>query len=305
MKKSILFLLLFLSTFLSAQEEFSFQLYFEDAAGTKDTITLGYDPLATDGIDATFGEANILNQPWGDSLDVRIGDLTYQAYPLEWLSNNSYLTKKQILTLLCDEESIEVNSSSVSLQFKIQNLPIKISWNYDLFGNTCRWKSSFYGNIYGSGWYGPGILLGSNNGDYLLNYNNVNNNDPAPFMIINEDQNYLWKLIQAYETNGDTIAVLQFAFWGSKSNGINTNTFPIMSISPNPSTDLMTIDLSDNWNNEPYELTIYQLDGTLMKKQALSSNINTISVNELNRGIYFFTLTDNAGTTVTQKIMKN
>jgi hypothetical protein len=70
MKKLIILILLFPNIFFS-QEEFSFELYFEDALGNKDTLVLGYDPLATDSIDVAFGEVNIINQPWNSVFEVR------------------------------------------------------------------------------------------------------------------------------------------------------------------------------------------------------------------------------------------
>src|SRR5690554_936883 len=88
MKKK-LFLLFFLITgglFGQQTPEFEFELYFEDAAGNKDTITLGYDENATDSVDIAFGEANLAGQLWGEDLDVRIGDIAY-SYD-SWFSSN-------------------------------------------------------------------------------------------------------------------------------------------------------------------------------------------------------------------------
>ena len=49
---------------LSFAQSFSFELYFEDANGAKDTLEFGYDPSATDSIDPIFQEINIIAQPW-------------------------------------------------------------------------------------------------------------------------------------------------------------------------------------------------------------------------------------------------
>jgi hypothetical protein len=57
-----------------AQPEFSFQLFFEDAIGNKDTVTLGYDYNATSGIDAAFGEVDILGVTWNNDFEVRGSD---------------------------------------------------------------------------------------------------------------------------------------------------------------------------------------------------------------------------------------
>jgi hypothetical protein len=59
---------------IQAQAEFSFQLFFEDALGNKDTVTIGYDDNATSGIDAAFGEIDILGVPWNSTFEVRGSD---------------------------------------------------------------------------------------------------------------------------------------------------------------------------------------------------------------------------------------
>ena len=126
--KTILLLFLFISYNLLSQE-FSFPLYFEDAKGNKDTITLGYDINATDGIDASFGEENINIIPWDSILDVRVGYL-FRDY--------RFLTKKQILNKDCNKA---VYPHYATIPIKSKNYPVKISWNKDLFNNSCRNKT--------------------------------------------------------------------------------------------------------------------------------------------------------------------
>lgn len=94
--KKLLLILFLIPIYTMAQEEFSFELYFEDALGNKDTVILGYDPNATDVIDITFGEVNILSQPWGSNFDVRIGDRSYETNngTTNWLTSNTYSIKK-------------------------------------------------------------------------------------------------------------------------------------------------------------------------------------------------------------------
>lgn len=62
MKKK-LFLLFFLipgGLFGQQTPGFEFELYFEDALGNRDTIILGYDDSATDGIDIGFEEERLI-----------------------------------------------------------------------------------------------------------------------------------------------------------------------------------------------------------------------------------------------------
>lgn len=67
MKKLLFISFIFQSLMLLAQEEFSFQLYFEDKFGHKDTVTVGHDLFATNGIDSLFGEVDIAHIPWKDT----------------------------------------------------------------------------------------------------------------------------------------------------------------------------------------------------------------------------------------------
>ncbi len=68
------FIILFLCTGILIAQEFSFTLNFEDALGNTDSLIIGYDNNGTDGIDAAFGEVNIISVPYNSGIDVRISD---------------------------------------------------------------------------------------------------------------------------------------------------------------------------------------------------------------------------------------
>jgi hypothetical protein len=72
--KAFLLPLFMIYSFAVYGQQFSFQMFFTDAAGNKDTITLGYDLAATDSIDAAFGEINILSVTRDTVFDVRISN---------------------------------------------------------------------------------------------------------------------------------------------------------------------------------------------------------------------------------------
>ncbi|MCO5269967.1 MAG: T9SS type A sorting domain-containing protein [Brumimicrobium sp.] len=113
--------------------EFEFQLYFEDAEGNKDTITLGYDSLATDGIDTIFGEINTIEEPWSsDDFQVMITD----GYFASINGNATYRTKKQIIEKHCGESW--ALWSTIFIDFKNAVFPVKINFDYDAFmQNEC------------------------------------------------------------------------------------------------------------------------------------------------------------------------
>jgi len=82
MKKIYSLLLILALSQIVFGQEFSFQMYFQDSAGNKDTLTIGYDVNATDSIDAIFGETNIISTPLSPGLDVRVTN--------EWLKRQYY-----------------------------------------------------------------------------------------------------------------------------------------------------------------------------------------------------------------------
>ncbi len=79
--KKLLTITIILCLLSAAQgQSFSFQLFFSDAQGNRDTIILGTDDLATDTIDTALGEVNIIGLPIDSGLDIRITD--------EWRNRN-------------------------------------------------------------------------------------------------------------------------------------------------------------------------------------------------------------------------
>ncbi len=123
MKKLILTLFL-LPLYLTAQEEFSFQLYFEDALGNRDTVTVGYDENASHAIDTVFGEEDIISLPWDNQCEVRISDFS-----------KTFHTKKQIIKNHCGESWYFWNP--IYIDIKNPQFPLTISWDYFVLQSEC------------------------------------------------------------------------------------------------------------------------------------------------------------------------
>ncbi|MBW7868067.1 MAG: T9SS type A sorting domain-containing protein [Brumimicrobium sp.] len=136
----LLFMLMGVNSF-SQIPEFEFQLYFEDAAGNKDTITLGYDALATDSIDALFGEVDLTSIPWKTSgIEVRISDPKGQPflYP-------SYESKKQIINYTCSSANLQ------QINIFTKNWPVTIIWEA-ISVDSCI-KGSLITSYQPGGWF--------------------------------------------------------------------------------------------------------------------------------------------------------
>lgn len=147
--KYLSFLFIFTSISAISQSEFSFDLYFEDALGNRDTITLGYDPLATDGIDAQFGEENIISQPWDSVFEVRISDYYDKNAVDEQVSFNS---KKCIQNKL-SQPFFKTNRIEIDIHAK--HFPIRITCDSTDIESSER-RGTFITSMLPGGWFDTG-----------------------------------------------------------------------------------------------------------------------------------------------------
>ncbi|RYM32414.1 T9SS type A sorting domain-containing protein [Brumimicrobium glaciale] len=218
--KNSLFLLFSLTIgglFGQQTPEFSFELYFEDAIGNKDTITLGYDELATNGIDAPFGEVDKLNDAWNTTLEARVGDKTYSGLNTSsvWINSNSYLSKKQILNSYCQDIDYP---ERISIQFTTDNYPIKIKWDKKIFDEDCQKYSFLFGQDDHYHFDATGFLMLRS----------------ADSLVIDSSFVFLGRELASYETNGNIIGVLQFVFHRYYNLNIEVNQIDLPNVFPNP-----------------------------------------------------------------------
>jgi len=125
-----------------AQEEFSFQLCFEDSEGNKDTLVLGYDVNATQGIDLLFGEADFSTEPWDSVFEVRASN---NVVPGPTTGNPpSIFTKKQIVQKVCSEQPFGFMDFNVLINMKALHYPITIRWDGSVFSDECNIATSIH-----------------------------------------------------------------------------------------------------------------------------------------------------------------
>lgn len=278
--------------------EFEFQLYFEDAAGNKDTVTLGYDVLATDSIDTAFGEVDLLNQTWGNGLDVRVGNKTYETipqsggpsnnyWPITWNNpNNSFQTKRQILSnVFCNNNFYR--SDTISLQFVTKNLPIKITWNGSLFINNCNALTSFYG---GQLWSSSDLTNGqglSGLGMMEIQVKKGLNTDSLYVSYISE----LFPISTIIE-GIDTIAFLHIIFEKTQSSSIAELFSENIHIFPNPFNEILNIRNLSNSTFQNMQAELYSLDGRVVLRQNFSNDFTIIHTESLEKGFYYLKIHD-------------
>jgi hypothetical protein len=279
--KQLIFFLFFLPMITSAQE-FSFELYFEDALGNRDTLVLGYDPLATDSIDVAFGEENVIAQPWDSVLDVRIGNKTYSENT--WLTENTYLSKKQIISSFCENSII---SSRISIQFYAKNYPIKFKWDKTQFENdTCRFFSVFFGkqdalNIDAI----SGTFLQYSDSLFFQPYtSNLGQTSLFAHQIsLVNGQLTIHYPINTFNTLNKEIGVCQFVFYSYRTASLDDKSIVETKISPNPvnSNENITINAQGNY-------TIVDIQGKAIQKGIIENN--SVQLINVESGIYFFIL---------------
>ena len=128
---------MFFLPLISSAQEFSFELYFEDALWNRDTLVFGYDPLATDSIDVAFGEENIITQPWDSVFEVRISDYYYEnptLRPTSFNSNKGIFKKRTGYNYL---------TTAMQINIKSNHFPITVSCDSTLFESLDKRGSLF------------------------------------------------------------------------------------------------------------------------------------------------------------------
>ncbi len=280
------FIALLISTTLTAQE-FSFTLAFEDAVGNTDTIVLGYDMLATDSVDTSFNEVNIINTPWDSVFEVRITDELHTRVYTEDSTANYHL-KKQIIKNYCGEWP-----PAVTLDIKCNNWPVTMSWDSTLFNDSCNEGSFIYRQDIGFGW---DVILGASNIGLVLFSSKNQTTFTANYQgFVDEYSSYV-------NDNLDTISVFWVNIGDSlvlKSDVHEIETPIDIRVSPVPTES--TIQLSGNSIHQIETMQLFDLSGNQV---AAYGNQTSIDLNHYKAGIYILYIQLKDKTSFTQKVIK-
>jgi hypothetical protein len=124
---TLLFLVAHTATGQILEPRIKFDLFFSDALGHRDTVTIGYDTLAGANIDPEFGEFNLRGIPFDSVFEVRGADnsgFEYQSNP----------TIQYYTTGFCIIESIVQYQSFIVYA---KHWPITITWDSTYFAHQC------------------------------------------------------------------------------------------------------------------------------------------------------------------------
>ncbi|MFM7006472.1 MAG: T9SS type A sorting domain-containing protein [Flavobacteriales bacterium] len=265
-------------------QAFSFELYFEDATGQKDTLVFGYDQNATDGIDAIFQEINMISQPWSNQFETRIlipeNPFDYGNDEYNYISAIGHL-KKQIKQEDCQDQSVLISM----IELKNPVYPILISWDNSLFNDQCK-INSIITDWHPGGWFDAfpvGII------------------PQLPFELsATNSATFDYTSIHHINANSDTLDVLYFVIGNNNQVFVNTNELDKMALNvyPNPSTDGIF-----QLSNE-LQLTSAVLTDVKGLSYAISIVSNQVDVSRFTNGVYFLTVELENGMQQTLKLIK-
>ncbi|HLP20207.1 MAG TPA: T9SS type A sorting domain-containing protein [Chitinophagales bacterium] len=225
----------------------------------RDTIIIGYDPAASDTLDTSFGETNILGNYYDTVLDVRISNIWGIQNSPAYFGQTPYQTKKQIAPDRCGTNA----PSIIELNIKSKYWPVYVYWTRPEFQDSCRNGSSLT-NMNPADWWGG---QGFREVFAIWNYHPIYPNQ--------------WYHIQGNDTIytywiglGDSESVaLKIIDMQTDNHGIR--------VYPNPVIDRFTVEAPGDFNLEYVEL--YSVDGRLL----LKTSDGAVNISNFSRGIYY------------------
>lgn len=283
-KLFILSFLLGLITICTAQE-FSFKMNFVDAAGNKDSLILGYDPVGTDSLDPLFNEQNIILTPFASGLDVRSGNAWFMQ-EVNWLYGQTpFESKNQIVTKGCDALNLANISPTVEINIVSSHFPVTAYWDKSLFREHCNGGSLFSGMCQ-YGWCDVGPF----------GYFTQVMNDADSITFTQNVFNYL--------KGNDTVNVYWLILCDSALLGLSViEPIPVnnsITVFPNPASDIITLNASKAFG----DVKIIEFFNNLGQKVLTSRKSENISLTSIPQGFYYIQITNKNGLKVCTKFQK-
>jgi len=233
-------------------QEFSFSMYFEDAAGNRDTLVLGYDPTAKNDINLQFGEENILYEPYTKDLDVRTG-----SFFIGYSWPDSFLTKKHFMPKVCNTK---LGPFAGNIYVYCKHFPLRVSWD-PVFDDDCN-RYSFIADWGPDSWF-----------DCMVN------GDQGPFFMKDSASvtfSYLNRTVQYGNVN---LNMLYYSIWYSPDLGTRKIAPEKPLIYPNPAKDILYVQTGVG---EFESAQIRDLTGRIV----LTSSHNPVQISTLRKGAY-------------------
>lgn len=263
LKKVCIVLTASLLAITASGQEFSFNMYFEDSLGNRDTLTLGYDSTATNGLDTVWGEQNIKDRPFDSVFEVRSFPCFIPCFREDHVS---FLSEKQIMHSACDSQVKNIIGIGITCD---ECWPITVKWDSTLFQGKCR-NNSFITDWRPGDWFD--VLYGTEQG---------------PFKLRNHDSLVLDYLTHSYgndENDSNYLLFLGIAdanshFTGISKSGRDNSEFNIY---PNPAKEVLNFEYPEGFAPDG-QILIYNQVGQLALEQKANRKVK---LNGLNKGLH-------------------
>ncbi|MGB4849592.1 MAG: T9SS type A sorting domain-containing protein [Saprospiraceae bacterium] len=284
---------LFLSFNSKGQQAiFETSIFFQDAAGNRDTIIIGADTTANELVNPHLGEF-LLTEPWKNRFEVRVTKWDqYQDH--FWFGDPLYQYNKRIVDLPYVPDC--GYTPSVVFLIHTNYFPVTVTWDtvlWSIDNNECLMNGSFFHHsheILEPGWWGHGNEI---------SYSCLGLNESYNFDTLDPD--YYTGFIDSVSGVGmEFIYGLQlksheiFNFLSPCQYVVNVsdpvnNYVDLFNIYPNPSTGYLSIELLDESKiSRSAFLSIRNYQGIeVMKIKNLADNHYSINIESLPDGIYF------------------
>lgn len=256
-----------------SQPPFSTQLYLEDYQGNKDTLTVGYNAMATKGVDTFLGEVDFGSPLQGSGFQAYIINQEWDAAP------GDYYLKKQLVNIDVDYVSL----AAIQIIFPYESLPVTISWDNTLFEDPLRdfslitdWPSLMWFDV-GAGWD--------------IRFAKMKEKNQIVFPKL-EDPQSVEKMKQygfEYESDGNRypFKTIHMAFGYDVIMGVQpTPQTKQTLISPNPVVDVLSLTVPDG--SQVHRLNIYNLCGSLV--HSVDYPNSAVDCQHLNSGVYVLSI---------------
>ena len=269
---------------------FSSVLKFENASGI-DSVTIGYDVKASIDLDTIFGEEDISNIQFNDSLDVRLGNVDWPLMKCGATSTKlypdliHYNTKVEILPRNCASDPTSGFLGPVPITTILipnDHFPVTVTWDPDPFTDMCA-RASVLTDIHPGCWFDCGCYDQVFDLKFLRLDSTVLIPSKASHIIV--------------DSFGDSLSVFFMTISEKKLTSTDDLVRSTYSVYPNPFSKELRID-TDNTFQTIFKL--YRADG----QQVLGSTAPVLNTEALQPGMYFLSIEEDGVQTELHKVVK-
>ena len=261
-------------------QHFEIPIYVEDTAGYKDTIVLGYDPLASYDLDTTFGEINIIDSSYDDNFEVRAAIYDYDYFFEYGILPRVMESKRMIIDSVCSNPSYTGEDNSIMVVIKSRHWPVTMHWDNALFQEECNFIDII--DCTPGGWFD---VCGAGHPHSLFE------------MQFADSVSYYDTEFKTEEDH-DTLRALFFRFFSDFGSGVEDVVDGKINFFPNPTEGLITFDHPLNAKDN---ISVTDIMGRPVSFKCNSQEIDLLQAPD---GMYILTIKFSTGQVVARKVIR-